>query len=127
VIERLPTDSIPRLPRIWVSTRTRVLLGAQIRTAGAATAAHAVGLAGAFAARVASASFTGGMLVFHLRSGLEMLLGDGGDVRLKVAVAERALTMLPSGSTFLDVSIPGRPVAGIGSSRFNAPASSSRG
>jgi hypothetical protein len=31
------------------------------------------------------------MLVFHLHSGLEVLLGTGGDVRLKVAVAERAL------------------------------------
>jgi cell division protein FtsQ len=127
VIERLSADSLPRLPRIWVSTRTHVLLGAQIRAAGASTAAHAVGLAGGFATRVASASFTGGALVFRLRSGLELLLGDGGDVKLKVAVARRALTMLPSGSSFLDVSIPGRPVAGTGSPLLSAPASSSKG
>jgi cell division protein FtsQ len=127
VIERLPADSLPRLPRIWVSTRTHVVLGAEIRAAGAATAAHAVGLAGPLAARVASASFAGGALVFRLRSGLELLLGDGGDVRLKVAVAARALTMLPSGSTFLDVSIPGRPVAGTGSPLVDSAASSSKG
>jgi hypothetical protein len=69
---------------------------------------------------VASASFTGGALVFRLRSGLELLLGDGGDVKLKVAVAKRALTMLPSDATFLDVSIPGRPVAGTGSPLINS-------
>jgi hypothetical protein len=120
VIQGLSADSLPRLPRIWVSTHTHVLLGARIQAAGASTAARAVGLAGGFATRVASASFTGGALVFRLRSGLELLLGDGGDVKLKVAVAKRALTMLPSDATFLDVSIPGRPVAGTGSPLINS-------
>jgi cell division protein FtsQ len=115
VIERLPAAAVPKLPRIWISTRTPIRLGEQLTAAGAATAARAVGLAGGFATRVASASYSGGELVFHLRSGLELLLGEGDDVKLKVAVAERALTMLPLGSTYLDVSIPGRPVSGVGS------------
>lgn len=115
VIERLSSAAVPKLPRIWISTRTRVRLGAELTAAGTATAARAVGLAGAFAFRVVSASYSGGELVFHLRSGLELLLGEGNDVKLKVAVAERALTMLPLGSTYLDVSIPGRPVSGVGS------------
>jgi cell division protein FtsQ len=115
VIERLTAGYIPSLPRVWVSSRTPVRLGTEVATAGSATAARAVGLAGSFASRVASASDLDGVLVFHLRSGLELVLGDGGDVRLKLAVAERALTMLPPGSTFLDVSIPGRPVSGVGS------------
>ena len=68
-----------------------------------------------------------GTLVFHLRSGLELLLGDGGDIKLKVAVAARVLAILPTGSTFLDVSSPGRPVSGIGSPPALLPASSSRG
>jgi hypothetical protein len=67
------------------------------------------------------------MLVFHLRSGLELLLGDASDVRLKAAVATRVLPLLPLGSTFLDVSIPGRPVSGTGSPPSLQPASSSRG
>ena len=53
--------------------------------------------------------------MFHLRSGLELLLGDGTDVELKLAVAARVLTVLPPGSTFVDVSVPGRPVSGTGS------------
>ena len=127
VIERLPFTALPKLPRIWIATRTPVRLGAQLTTAGTATAARAVGLAGGFRSRVASASYGGDMLVFHLRSGLELLLGEGSDLRLKVAVAERALTMLPPGSTYLDVSVPGRPVSGVGSPFVPAPKGSSRG
>ena len=126
VIERLPATAVPRLPRIWVSTRTPVRTGAEL-TAAAAAAAHAVGLVGSFAARVDSASKVNGTLVFHLRSGLELLLGDGGDIKLKVAVAARVLSILPTGSTFLDVSSPGRPVSGIGSPPVLLPASSTRG
>jgi len=33
-------------------------------------------------------------------------------VRLKLAVARRALRGLPAGAAYLDVSVPGRPVAG---------------
>jgi cell division protein FtsQ len=127
VMERLPATVVPRLPRIWISTRTPVRTGAELTAAGAAAAAHALGLSGAFAARVDSASARNGVLVFHLRSGLELLLGDGGDVKLKVAVAARVLGILPTGSTFLDVSSPGRPVSGFGSPRALVPASSSRG
>jgi cell division protein FtsQ len=126
VMERL-SSSLPRLPRIWVSTRTPVRLGSQLATGGAATAARAVGLAGAFAARVVSASDTDGAVVFRLRSGIDLLLGNVGDVKLKVAVAARALEVLPVGSTFLDVSVPGRPVAGAGSSVLTGTISSGRG
>lgn len=115
VMERLPSPALPGLPRIWLATRTSVQTGAELTISGTGTAARAAGLAGSFAARVASVSDTDGALVFHLRSGLELLLGGGTDVRLKLAVAARVLAVLPPGSTFLDVSSPGRPVSGIGS------------
>jgi hypothetical protein len=51
-------------------------------------------------------------LLFRLRSGLEIRLGRPADVRLKLAIARRALRGLPSGTTYLDVSVPERPVAG---------------
>jgi cell division protein FtsQ len=114
VMERLPSTAVSKLPRIWISTRTPVQTGAELTAAGAATAAHAAGLAGPFGHRVASVSDAGGLLVFHLRSGVELLLGRG-EVKLKVAVAEHVLAMLPTGATYLDVSNPGRPVAGVGS------------
>ena len=125
VIERLP-GALPRLPRIWIPTRMRVSTGAELSAAGPAKTAHAVGLAGAFGARVDSASDASGELVFRLRSGLELLLGSAGDVKLKVAVAERVLPRLPAGTTFLDLSIPGRAVSGTGSPP-EPPESSSRG
>jgi len=127
VMEPLSSTALPRLPRIWISTRTAVRLGAELTAAGAATAAQAVGLAGAFRTLVASAAYTDGVLVFRLHSGLELLLGSAGDIKLKVAVAERVLGMMPAGSTFLDVSSPGRPVSGYGSPPSFAPQTSSRG
>jgi len=127
VIDRLPSGNLPRLPRIWVPTRTPVRIGAELTAAGAATAAHAAGLAGRFAARVASASYRDGTLVFLLHSGRELVIGDGGEIKLKIAVAARLITNLPPGSTFLDVSIPGRPVSGSGSPSALIQQSSSRG
>jgi cell division protein FtsQ len=127
VMERLPASALPGLPRIWLSTRTQVSIGTEVGVAGTAAAARAVGLAGAFAARVASASDSDGTLVFRLHSGLDLLLGDGADIKLKVAVAAHVLALLPSGSTFLDVSSPGKPVSGIGSTTVGAQQGSARG
>ncbi len=127
VIERLPSRADPSLPRIWVSGRTTVANGTQLSGVEAGVAARAVGLAGTFGARVATASYSDGALVFHLRSGLQLLLGDGENVKLKVTVAERALAVVPTGSTFLDVSVPGQPVSGFGSPLISAPQRSSRG
>jgi cell division protein FtsQ len=127
VMERLASTAVPRLPRIWISTKTQVRTGGQVVGAGAAAVARAAGFAGAFAPRIVSASFTNGTLVFRLRSGVELLLGGASDVKLKLAVAERVLTMLPAGSTFLDVSIPGRPVSGTGSPSASTPRTSSGG
>lgn len=127
VMERLRSPALPKLPRVWIPTHTPVMIGSDLTAAGAATAAHAAGLAGAFGTRVNSVSYTNSTLVFHLRSGLELVLGDAGNIRLKVAVATRALTILPSGSTYLDVSIPGRPVSGIGSPLLVTTQSSTRG
>jgi cell division protein FtsQ len=114
VVARLSATKLPKLPRIWLPSRASVRLGAKLTGSGAAVAAHAVGLAGTFAPRVGSASYANGALVFRMRSGLQLLLGGEGDVKLKLAVAARVLTVLPAGSTFLDVSNPGRPVSGIG-------------
>jgi hypothetical protein len=100
------------LPRIWLGAAKSVALGSFLSASSGGDAARALGAAGAFRSRVGTASLVGGVLTFHLRSGIELLLGTAGDVPLKVAVAERALRVLPAGTRFLDVSVPGRPVAG---------------
>ena len=107
-------QAYPHLPRIWAASRTPVAPGAVLPAAKGGAGARAVGLAGAFAARVGSVSETSGVLVFHLRSGLQVRLGAPGSIHLKVAVTRRALRALPLGATYLDVSVPGRPVAGTG-------------
>ena len=64
-----------------------------------------------FRGHVRDVSSTDGSLVFRLRSGLELRLGDEEDLALKLAVAGRILPLV-RGATYLDVSLPARPVAG---------------
>ena len=56
-------------------------------------------------------------LTFLLASGIELRLGDLRAIRLKLAVAEQILPKLrgTGGYAYLDVSVPGRPVAGSNS------------
>ena len=73
-------------------------------------------LAGArFPARVADRAGDRQELTLVLRSGLELRLGDAGDLRLKLAVARRIL-LLPGAATaaaYIDVSVPERPVSAV--------------
>lgn len=102
----------PKLPRIWLPTAQAVHVGALLPPAQGGVEARALALAGQFEGRVAAALESQGALVFRLRSGLELVLGEPQRIRIKLAVAARALALLPSGTHFLDVSVPGRPVAG---------------
>jgi cell division protein FtsQ len=123
----LASRADPRLPRVWVPAHTAVVVASTLGSAQARVAVRAAGLAGALAPRIATVSYSGSELVFRLRSGLQVVLGAATDVKLKVAVAQRALTFVPSGSTYLDVSVPGRAVSGTGSPLVDAPQGSSRG
>jgi cell division protein FtsQ len=113
VVQRIPTGTYPALARIWVPRRTGVAIAAFLAPEAGGTAARTVALAARFPARISTVSLARGELVFRLRSGLELQLGDPTDVRLKLAIARRALAQLPTGATYLDVSVPGRPVAGV--------------
>jgi cell division protein FtsQ len=115
VVARLRPHAARGLPRVWVPRRTPVRVGGFLAPAGGGTAAEAIALAARFPARIAVASLVHGELVFHLRSGLEIRLGEPTDVRLKLAIARRALRRAPPGTTYVDVSVPGRPVAGANS------------
>ena len=127
IIGRLASRADPSLPRVWVPAHTAVLVGSTLDSAKTRVAVRAAGLAGTLAPRIATATYSGGQLVFRLRSGLQVVLGVAADVRLKVAVAQRALPFVPSGSTYLDVSVPGRAVSGTGSPVMDVPQGSSRG
>jgi cell division protein FtsQ len=124
VMASLAASADASLPHVWLGAHGKVSLGESLSPADGGAAARALGLAGAFGDRVATAALVDGELVFHLRSGIELLLGASSGIALKVAVAGQALQALPSGSRFLDVSVPSRPVAG---SRIPSLQRSSRG
>jgi cell division protein FtsQ len=111
-VKRIQPRTRPFLPRIWVPRATQVEAGAFVQPDGAGRAARALALGSRFPGRIATAAMTHGELVLKLRSGIELRLGEPNDVRLKLAIARRALRDLPVGSLYLDVSVPGRPVSG---------------
>ena len=115
VLFRIPNLTLGALARIWVPRATAVDAGAFLPPAAGGIAARTLALALRFPARIATASLAHGLLVFRLRSGLALELGEPTDVRLKLAVARRALAALPPGAVYVDVSVPGRPVAGTNS------------
>ncbi len=103
----------PALARIWVNHSVDLRLGAmtdgELRTAISAVAP----LAGSrFPGRVSSVTATPAALTLRLRSGLEVRLGDAVEVPLKLAVAARVIPLLDTGTAYIDVSVPERPVAG---------------
>ena len=111
-VKKIEPRTRPFLPRIWVTRATQVEAGAFVQPDGAGRAAQALALGSRFPGRIATAALTHGELVLKLRSGIELRLGEPNDVRLKLAIARRALHDLPTGSLYLDVSVPGRPVSG---------------
>jgi hypothetical protein len=114
-IRKIKAGTRLTLPRIWVPTSTPVAPGGFLPPDAGGTAAHVLALAVGFPARFTTVSFAHGELTMRLRLGVELRLGEPVDVRLKLAIARRALRVLPAGSTYLDVAVPQRPVAGSNS------------
>jgi cell division protein FtsQ len=102
----------PKLARIWVRRDVSLTTGG-FAEGDLLTAVGAVApLAGArFPGRVVSVTTAGESLTMTLRSGLELRLGEPLDVGLKLAVAAKVIPQLAQGTTYLDVSVPDRPVA----------------
>ncbi len=111
-IKEIKTGTRLGLPRIWVPTSAQVAAGDFLAPDQGGTAAHVLALAAGFPARFTTVSLSHGELTMQLRLGIELRLGEPVDVRLKLAIARRALRILPPGSTYLDVAVPQRPVSG---------------
>jgi cell division protein FtsQ len=117
VLRPVPRGERPPLPRVWVSKREPVALGERVSEALAARAVAAVAqIPAGFPARVRDVRVTEDELTFKLGSGIELRLGDGSDLALKLAIAARILPALALPDTrvtaYLDVSVVERPVAG---------------
>src|SRR5262249_8668716 len=102
--------------RVWVGKDAEVnvneVLAPESGLAAATVLAPIAG--GSFPAHVRTVRATEKELTLILRSGLELRLGDVGDLRLKLAVARRLLVLLASNAdaTSIDVTVPERPVVG---------------
>jgi cell division septal protein FtsQ len=118
VLRSVPRTSEPELPRIWATKDVRLAPGAILENDVVLRAVAAVApLSGnRFPLRIRAVRAGDGPLTLELGSGLALLLGDGNELRLKLAVARRIVPTLAlpeeGGPGYLDVSVPERPVAG---------------
>jgi len=119
VIAPVPRGAESKLPRVWIPTTAAVRVGGLMPADDGLVAARTIALARGFPAAIATVSLARGALDFRLRSGLELRLGQPNDLRLKLAIARRALPLLPAGTGYFDVSLPQRPVAGPGNSQVS--------
>jgi cell division protein FtsQ len=114
VTKTLPHARLSSLPRLWVKSTVPISVGhvlpANLLPAATSLAPlRTAGLPGG----VRTVSFGDGGLTLTLGGGLEVRLGDPGDVRLKLAIARRILRSTgaaTAGQGYLDVSVPQRPV-----------------
>jgi hypothetical protein len=68
---------------------------------------------------VVAVTYAGGDLTFALAGGIELRFGKAEALRLKLAIARRVLPRLDSTVTYLDVSVPERPVAGTADAQLS--------
>ncbi len=118
VMSPAATGTLRSLPRIWLTGSGDPEVGAALvdRQGLRAVRALAIARRSGFGTRIWNAKAQAHELTFLLGSGLQLRLGDVRAVRLKLAVATRVLPQLRGGGyTYLDVSVPGRPVAGTNS------------
>jgi hypothetical protein len=121
VIRMLPHPRLSHMPRLWVTKAVDVQVGSSLPPTLAAAATALAPLRGAaLPGGVAAVRVGKGELTLQLGGGLEVRLGDTGDLRLKLAIARRILRATDAaagGSGYLDVSVLLRPVLDRASSR----------
>lgn len=116
ILEPLVRGARPRLARLWVSQAVDVTVGERLNDAGARRALRVLVplQRDGFPALVRTVR-TDGELTVALAPGLDLKLGDESDLALKLAVARRVVPLLLAGAdrvpSYLDVSVPERPVA----------------
>jgi cell division protein FtsQ len=114
VIRTLPHSRLSHLPRLWVTKAVDVQVGSPLPPQLAAAATSLAPLQGAaLPGGVATVRVAKDDLTLILGGGLEVRLGDTGDLRLKLAIARRILAQTGAalgGTGYLDVSVPVRPV-----------------
>ena len=113
VIREIAVGTEKGMPRLWIRRGATIRVGGQI-PAGLvpATRALAEAHAAGIASRVKGVRTTGDELTLVLRHGTEIRLGRAADVGMKLVIARRVLTLVDGATSYIDVSVPQRPVAG---------------
>jgi len=116
VLGAVPPGRRHAYPQVWLTQSDDPQVGSVLTDRYGLRAVRALTLAqrAGFPTRIGTVQAHDHQLTFLLASGLELRLGDFRAIRLKLAVASRILPKLRAlgGYAYLDVSVPGRPVAG---------------
>ena len=112
ILRSVPHGGLAALPRIWLAAGDDLPPGATLAPDSGARAAGALAVAAreGFRGRIQSVTAAGAALSFKLRSGLELRLGTADDLALKFAIAARIVPLAGPDASYLDVSVPSRPV-----------------
>jgi hypothetical protein len=115
VLQQLEHKPYPRLPRIWLPAATDVSVNSTLGGIAAMGIAAVAPLRPLhIGADVRQVLTSDRELTLVLGTGTELRLGDSGDIRLKLSIAKQILP-IANGASYLDVSVPERPVAGYNS------------
>jgi len=113
VVAELGRGKRPGLPRIWLQRDVEIGVGERVGGLQLqAVAAVAPLRSQPLPVAVGSVVATRDELTLVLRTGLELRLGDGSDLLVKLVVARHVLPQLAGARGYLDLSVPERPVAG---------------
>jgi cell division protein FtsQ len=113
VVREVEAGSHRALPRLWIPRGVTVIVGGKLPPRyDPATRALVIVREVGLRRGMKGIRTRGGELTLALRSGPEIRLGDSADLVLKLTVARQVLARAGSGRSYIDVSVPERPVAG---------------
>jgi cell division protein FtsQ len=109
VLRVLVPRAHPELPRVWLPATAAVSVGATVADGDGGLAVRALAPLGRdrFMRRVVLVRADSDQVVFVLRSGVELVLGNSRQLPLKLAIARQVLAA-DSEARYVDVSLPGR-------------------
>jgi cell division septal protein FtsQ len=116
IVRALARPRLSHLPRLWIKKGVRVRVGGTLPPSLVDAATTLGPLRGAPLPGGIESVRAGKELTLVLGGGLELRLGDHGDLALKLAIARRILRSTGAalaGSGYLDVSVPERPVLSV--------------
>ena len=112
-IAEVPLGTHPALPRIWLAHSSDPEVGQPLVDRYALRAVRVLALArrSGLGLRVRMVRVQQRDLTLLLASGLELRLGELRAIPLKLAIAKQIIPQLASGTAYLDVGVPERPVS----------------